>query len=80
MQRSVVSLEYTDVSDARTASISRAMMGKRRYSSYSLSTSALDGVSGQFHAPDALYPRERTPGSHCTGGWVGPRDGLFREA
>jgi len=29
-------------------------------------------VSGQQHAPAALYPRER-PGTHCTGGWVGPR-------
>jgi hypothetical protein len=28
--------------------------GKRRYSFYSFSTSALDGVSGQRHAPDAL--------------------------
>jgi len=33
------------------------------------------GVSGQRHAPAALYPRER-PGTHCTGGWVGPRAGL----
>jgi len=35
-------------------------------------TAALDGVSGQQHAPAVLYPRER-PGTHCTGGWVGPR-------
>jgi hypothetical protein len=34
------------------------------------------GVSGQRHAPAALYPRERIPGTHCTGGWVGPRAGL----
>ena len=38
-------------------------------------TAALEGVSGQQHAPAALYPRER-PGTHCTGGWVGPRAGL----
>src|SRR5215510_3713860 len=25
--------------------------------------------------PRPLYPRER-PGTHCTGGWVGPRAGL----
>jgi hypothetical protein len=25
----------------------------------------------------SLYPRER-PGTHCTGGWVGPRAGLDR--
>jgi hypothetical protein len=38
------------------------------------------GVSGQHHAPAALYTRERTPGTHCTGGWVGPRAGLDTEA
>jgi len=32
-------------------------------------------VSGQQHAPAALYPQER-PGTYCTGGWVGPRAGL----
>jgi hypothetical protein len=37
-------------------------------SSYSFLTSALDGgVSGQRHAPAALWPGERTPGTHCTG-------------
>jgi hypothetical protein len=35
------------------------------------------GVRGQRHAPAALYPRKR-PGTHCTGGWVGPRPGLDR--
>jgi hypothetical protein len=34
------------------------------------------GVSGQRHAPAALYPRGKDPGTHCTGGWVGPRAGL----
>jgi len=38
-------------------------------------TSALEGVSGQQHAPAALYPWERA-GTHCTGGWVGPGAGL----
>jgi hypothetical protein len=38
------------------------------------------GVSGQRHAPDALYPRERTPGTHCIGGWVGPTAGLDARA
>jgi len=32
-------------------------------------------VSGQQHAPAALYPRER-PGTLFTGGWVSPRAGL----
>jgi hypothetical protein len=49
----------------------RRRMGERRYSSYSFST--LDGVSGQRHVPPRFRPRERTPGTHCTGGWVGPR-------
>jgi len=32
---------------------------------------------GQCHTPATLYPWER-PGTHCTGGWVGPRAGLDR--
>jgi len=36
---------------------------------------AVEGVSGQQHAPAALYTQE-SPGIHCTGGWVGPRVGL----
>jgi hypothetical protein len=32
-------------------------------------------VSRQRHAPAALLLRER-PGTHCIGGWVGPRTGL----
>ena len=38
-------------------------------------TASLEGVSGQQHAPAALYNRER-PVTHFTGGWVGPRAGL----
>jgi hypothetical protein len=33
------------------------------------------GVRGQQHALAVLYPRER-PGTHCTGGCLGPRAGL----
>ena len=33
------------------------------------------GLRDQRNDPDAFYPRERT-GTHCTGGWVGPRAGL----
>jgi hypothetical protein len=29
-------------------------------------------VSGQFHAPAALSPGKEPPGTHSTGGWVGP--------
>jgi hypothetical protein len=32
-------------------------------------------VDGQLHALDALPPGKR-PGTHCTGGWVGPRAGM----
>jgi len=32
-------------------------------------------VSGQQHAPAALYPQEK-PGTHFTGSRVGPRVGL----
>jgi hypothetical protein len=37
------------------------------------------GVSGQRHALAALCPGERTPSTHCTGGWVGLRAGLDTE-
>jgi hypothetical protein len=37
------------------------------------------GVNGHLHAPAALCSGERTPGTHCTGGWVGPRAGLDTE-
>jgi hypothetical protein len=35
--------------------------GERRYSSYSFTTTALDGVSGQHHAPAALLPPGKGP-------------------
>jgi hypothetical protein len=34
------------------------------------------GVSGQRHAPAALYTREKDPGAHWIRGWVGLRAGL----
>jgi hypothetical protein len=37
------------------------------------------GVSGHRHASAALCSGERTPGTHCTGGWVGLRAGLDTE-
>jgi hypothetical protein len=54
--------------------------GERRYSSYSFSTSALDG--GGWSASRlgrAFTPGERTPGTHCTGGWVSLRAGMDTE-
>jgi hypothetical protein len=38
-------------------------------------SSTLSLTSGLNATPRPLYPRER-PGTHCTGGWVGPRAGL----
>jgi hypothetical protein len=37
------------------------------------------GVSGQRHAPAALYPGEGTLDTHCTECWVGLRAGLDTE-
>ena len=45
------------------------------YSSTLPSTSALDGDGWSTPRPGRFNPRER-PGTHCTGGWVGPRAGL----
>jgi hypothetical protein len=58
----------------------QALMGEIRYSSYSFSTSALDEVSGQRHAPAVLYAWEWTPGIHRIGGWMGLRAGMDTEA
>jgi hypothetical protein len=55
-------------------------LGGEKYSSYSFTTSALDG--GEWSASRsgrAFTPGERIPGTHCTGGWVGPRAGLDTE-
>jgi hypothetical protein len=55
-------------------------LGERRYSSYSFSTSVLDGGEWSASRPGrAFTPWERTPGTHCTGGWVGPRADLDTE-
>jgi hypothetical protein len=55
-------------------------LGERRYSSYSFTTSALDRGEWSVSRPGCAFtPGERTPGTHCTGGWVGPRAGLDTE-
>ena len=46
----------------------------QRWSTLSL-TSALDRGRVVNATPRPLHPRER-PGTHCIGGWVGPRAGL----
>jgi hypothetical protein len=67
---------YTHNKQSSPATRHGGALGDRRYSSYSLLTLAVDGVSGQRHAPAALCPGERTSGTHCAGGWVGLRAGL----
>jgi hypothetical protein len=53
---------------------------ERTHSSYSFTTSALDGSELSASRPGrAFIPGERTPGIHCTGDWVGPRAGLDTE-
>ena len=42
---------------------------------YSSMTTALEEGEWSAARPGPLYPRER-PGTHFTGGWVGPRAGL----
>jgi hypothetical protein len=37
--------------------------GERMCSSYSFTTSELDGMSGQRHAPAAFYPQEKDTGT-----------------
>jgi hypothetical protein len=54
-------------------------LGERRYSSYSFTTSALDGGEWSASRTGRFTPGERTPGTHCTGGWVGPRAVLDTE-
>jgi hypothetical protein len=57
-----------------------ALGGERRYNSYSFTTSALDGGEWSASRPGrAFSPGERTPGTHWTAGWVGPRAGLDTE-
>jgi hypothetical protein len=55
-------------------------VSRGEYSSYSYLTLALDVVSGQRHASAAVYSRERTPGTHWIGVWVGLRAGVDTEA
>jgi hypothetical protein len=48
--------------------------GERMYSSYSFTTSALMGVSGQRHTPAALHPQEKDPRYPLDRGLRGPRN------
>jgi hypothetical protein len=53
--------------------------GGRMYRSYSFLTSALDGGELSALRSGCALPLGKDPGTHCTGGWVGPRAGLDTE-
>jgi hypothetical protein len=82
LQMSFLRHQKLELAKADPLHATEALAGERRFSSYSFSTSALDKVSGQRHAPAALYPREMTPPprTNFIGGWVRLRAGLDTEA
>jgi hypothetical protein len=49
------------------------VLGEWRYSSTQSLTSALDGGEWLASRPGRFTPREKAPGTHWIGGWVGPR-------
>jgi hypothetical protein len=49
------------------------VFGEWRYSSTHSLTSARDRDEWSVSRPDRFTPREKAPGTHCLGGWVGPR-------
>jgi hypothetical protein len=55
----------------------KAYWGLWRYSSTHYLTSALDGSEWPASRPGRFTPRERAPGTHWIGGWVGPRAVLY---
>jgi hypothetical protein len=51
----------------------RRRIGEWMYSSTHSLTSAVDGYEWSASRPGRFTPRERAPGTHWIGGWVGPR-------
>jgi hypothetical protein len=49
------------------------VLGEWRYRSTHSLTSALDGGEWSASRPSRFTPRERAPGTHWIGDWVGPR-------
>jgi hypothetical protein len=49
------------------------VLGECKYSSIHRLTSALDGGKWSASRPGRFIPRERAPGTHWRGGWMGPR-------
>jgi hypothetical protein len=52
------------------------VLGEWRYSFMHSLTSALDGGEWSTSRPGRFIPRERVPGTHWIGGWVGLSAGL----
>jgi hypothetical protein len=52
------------------------VLGEWRYSSTHSLTSTLDGVEWSDSRPGRFTSRERAPGTHWIGGWVGSRADL----
>jgi hypothetical protein len=61
MSVSLILTPQSKVKQSRYTSWWRLGGGERKCSFYSFTTLALDGVSGQHHAPAALYPRGKDP-------------------
>jgi hypothetical protein len=55
------------------APCNEGVLGEQRYSSIHSLTSALAGGEWSAPRPSCFTPRERAPGTHWIGGWVGPR-------
>jgi hypothetical protein len=51
----------------------KCVLGEKRYSSTHSLTSALDVGEWSASRSGRFTPRERAPGIHWIGGWVGPR-------
>jgi hypothetical protein len=58
------------------ASHHEVVLGEWRYSSTHSLTPALDGGKWSDSRSGRFIPREKVPGTHWTGVWVGPRAGL----
>jgi hypothetical protein len=54
----------------------KGALGEWRYRSTHSLTPTLDGGEWSASRPGRFTPRERAPGTHWIGGWVGPRAGL----
>jgi hypothetical protein len=71
-----VNLEESEVSKSKAVPLRHAgAKVEKKYSSYSL-TWALDGDEWSASRLGALYPREKTSGTHWIEGWMGLRAAL----